>query len=93
MDSHSSKRLKRSHGVASRSKNVVHEKTIHSSSLAPVASVETSDADVIAKIDLQGINDDIVEASIMQLQATANRPHLIKELATVLAQSLTSVQQ
>lgn len=47
----------------------------------------------MAKIDLQGINDDIVEASIMQLQATANRPHLIKELATVLAQSLTSVQQ
>ncbi|KAG5997756.1 hypothetical protein E4U52_002990 [Claviceps spartinae] len=91
-DSHSSKRLKRSHGAASRSNSAVHEKTTHSS-LAPVASVETSDADVIAKINLQGINDDIVEASIMQLQATANRPHLIKELATVLAQSLTSVQQ
>ncbi|KAF4595557.1 mucin [Ophiocordyceps camponoti-floridani] len=45
------------------------------------------------KIDLQGINDDIVEASILQLQSTANRPHLIKELATVLSQKLSSVQQ
>lgn len=45
------------------------------------------------RVDLEGINDDIVEASITQLQSTANRPHLIKELATVLARTLTSVQQ
>ncbi|RCI16456.1 hypothetical protein L249_2664 [Ophiocordyceps polyrhachis-furcata BCC 54312] len=44
------------------------------------------------KIDVQAINDDIVEASILQLQSTANRPHLIKELATVLSQKLSTVQ-
>lgn len=52
-----------------------------------------ADADVMKKVDLEGINDDIVEGSIVQLQSTANRPHLIKELATVLTQTLTSVQQ
>lgn len=59
----------------------------------PVASVGMLDADVQPKIDLRGTNDDIVEASLLQLQSTANRPHLIKELATVLSQTLTSVQQ
>lgn len=54
---------------------------------------DTSDADKPTKIDMESINDDIVEAVIVQLQSTANRPHLVKELATVLAQSLTSVQQ
>jgi hypothetical protein len=46
-----------------------------------------------SKIDFETIKDDIVEAVIIQLQTTANRPHLVKELATVLAQRLTSVQQ
>lgn len=44
-------------------------------------------------IKLEGINDEIVEAVIVQLQATANRPHLVKELATVLSQQLPIVQQ
>lgn len=39
------------------------------------------------------INDTIVEAVIAQLKATGNRPHLVKELAAVLAQRLTVVQQ
>ncbi|KAF4895620.1 hypothetical protein CGCVW01_v013903 [Colletotrichum viniferum] len=43
-------------------------------------------------IKLEGINDEIVEAVIVQLQATANRPHLVKELATVLSQQLPIVQ-
>ncbi|PKS07837.1 hypothetical protein jhhlp_006445 [Lomentospora prolificans] len=41
----------------------------------------------------QIINDEIVEAVVAQLQATGNRPHLVKELAAVLAQRLTVVQQ
>jgi hypothetical protein len=45
------------------------------------------------KIDLEGINDDIVEGTITQLQSTGNRPHLIKDLALILAQTLSSVQQ
>lgn len=52
-----------------------------------------TDADAAQKIDLESIKDDIVEAVVVQLQSTANRPHLIKELATVLMQSLTAVQQ
>lgn len=51
------------------------------------------DVETMPKVDLEGINDDIVEAVITQLQSTANRPHLIKELATVLSQKLASVQQ
>ena len=45
------------------------------------------------KVDLEGINDDIVEGVIAQLEATGNRPHLVKELALVLSLRLTSVQQ
>lgn len=52
-----------------------------------------TDADAEHKIDLESIKDDIVEAVVVQLQTTCNRPHLIKELATVLMQTLTSVQQ
>lgn len=37
------------------------------------------------KIDTEGINDDIVVGVIEQLEKTGNRPHLIKELATVLS--------
>lgn len=37
------------------------------------------------KIDTDSINDDIVIGVIEQLEKTGNRPHLIKELATVLS--------
>lgn len=45
------------------------------------------------KIDTDGIKDDIVIAVIEQLEKTGNRPHLIRELATVLAGSNDSVAQ
>ena len=38
----------------------------------------------VPEIDMESVNDDIVEAVILQLQKTGNRPHLVKELATVL---------
>jgi hypothetical protein len=61
------------------------------------ASVEMIDADddesSIKRIDMEGINDEIVEAVIVQLQNTGNRPHLVKELAAVLMQHLKIVQQ
>lgn len=63
------------------------------------SSVEMVDADADAsatpmkKIDLEGINDEIVEAVIVQLENTKNRPHLVKELAAVLMQQLKIVQQ
>ncbi|OIW24496.1 hypothetical protein CONLIGDRAFT_583976 [Coniochaeta ligniaria NRRL 30616] len=61
------------------------------------SSVEMVDADEdvpsIKKVDLEGINDEIVEAVIVQLENTGNRPHLVKELAAVLMQHLKIVQQ
>ncbi|KAL4991295.1 hypothetical protein BDW68DRAFT_152416 [Aspergillus falconensis] len=46
---------------------------------------------VASKIDLEGINDDIVVGVIEQLEKTANRPHLVKELAAVLITSNDNV--
>lgn len=45
------------------------------------------------KVDTDGINDDIVVAVIEQLEKTGNRPHLIKDLATVLASSNDNIAQ
>ena len=45
------------------------------------------------RIDTEGLNDDIVIAVIEQLEKTGNRPHLIRELATVLAAINDSVAQ
>ncbi|KAK3303308.1 uncharacterized protein B0T15DRAFT_486772 [Chaetomium strumarium] len=61
----------------------------------PAAAMEMSEDEemVTRTIDMQGINDEIVEAVITQLQNTGNRPHLVKELATVLMQQLKIVQQ
>jgi hypothetical protein len=48
---------------------------------------------LLPKIDTDGIKDDIVVAVIEQLEKTGNRPHLIRELATVLAAINDSVAQ
>lgn len=45
------------------------------------------------KIDLSTVNDEIVEAVIVQLQNAGNRPHIVKELVPVLMQQLKIVQQ
>lgn len=67
-------------------------------SLSPGSTRLTAMEDVqggytVRKIDLEGIHDEVVQAVIIQLHATANRPHQIKELATALSQQLPSVQQ
>ncbi|QIW94799.1 hypothetical protein AMS68_000317 [Peltaster fructicola] len=46
-----------------------------------------------SKVDTEGINDDIVVGVIEQLQNTGNRPHLVKELAAVLATSIHAVDK
>ncbi|KAI4172516.1 MAG: hypothetical protein LQ343_003510 [Gyalolechia ehrenbergii] len=43
------------------------------------------------KIDTDGINDEIVTGVIEQLEKTGNRPHLIKELSTVLSSTNDAV--
>jgi hypothetical protein len=45
------------------------------------------------KVDTEGIHDDIVVGAIQQLEKTGNRPHLVKELAAVLATKLHSVEK
>lgn len=51
------------------------------------------DVGVARKVDTDGINDDIVIGVIEQLEKTGNRPHLIKDLAAVLASSNQSIAQ
>ncbi|KAK4493724.1 hypothetical protein PRZ48_014909 [Zasmidium cellare] len=46
-----------------------------------------------SKIDTEGINDDIVVATLQQLEKTGNRPHLVKELAAILATKLHAVEK
>lgn len=46
-----------------------------------------------AKVDTQGIDDDIVVGVIEQLEKTGNRPHLLKELATVLSPTIPIVER
>ncbi|KAL2021272.1 hypothetical protein VTK56DRAFT_7351 [Thermocarpiscus australiensis] len=59
----------------------------------PSVEMSEDEAAVPRTIDLEGINDEIVEAVIVQLQNTGNRPHLVKELAAVLMPQLKIVQQ
>ncbi|KAI1341154.1 hypothetical protein F5Y15DRAFT_377070 [Xylariaceae sp. FL0016] len=54
---------------------------------------ESSNIPEIKKVDLEGINDEVVEAVIVRLQESRNRPHLVKELANVLMGQVKIVQQ
>lgn len=105
LQQHSSKRTKRSHSNTEpiRSTSVV---TVSKSTPAPKltavatppqsprrhVSVEMDDVDEV-EIDMEKVNDDIVEAVIIQLKSTGNRPHLIKEFSAILMHTLKSVQQ
>lgn len=89
-ESHPSKRLKRAHSGPAPAE-AIEQTPPPSPTVAD--SIEMTDADASSKIDLSTVNDDIVEGVIVQLQTTGNRPHLVKDLAVVLGQSLTSVQQ
>ncbi|KAL2810684.1 hypothetical protein BJX63DRAFT_307863 [Aspergillus granulosus] len=92
-----SKKVKRSHDSASASPEPLDQETQavqpplvparpiarrgtvdHTPPLSPTAG------GVAPKIDIEGINDDIVVGVIEQLEKTGNRPHLVKELAAVL---------
>lgn len=61
---------------------------------SPEAEGDDCDEDVKPKeISLEGINDEIVEGVITQLQKTGNRPHLVKELAAILSVNVKIVEQ
>ncbi|KAI1124746.1 hypothetical protein F5Y10DRAFT_268813 [Nemania abortiva] len=102
-----SKKVKRSHGDSVSSTTVTpapkHRKceslpTPPPPSTGVHVSIETDDIDFtgvseIKPVDLDGINDEIVEAVLIRLQQTQNRPHLVKELATILMDKVAIVQQ
>lgn len=54
---------------------------------------DAADQSSTTKVDLSKVNDEIVEAVIVQLQNAGNRPHIVKELVPVLMQQLKIVQQ
>ncbi|KAM0703198.1 hypothetical protein Q7P35_009136 [Cladosporium inversicolor] len=46
-----------------------------------------------SKIDIEGISDEIVVGAIQQLEKTGNRPHLVKELSSVLATTIPAIER
>lgn len=100
-----SKRIKRSHdhnspvspvsssgaSVISATEDVVSRPNSRRAGFEHTPPPSPGDSHFDTKIDTEGINDDIVIAVIEQLEKTGNRPHLIKELATVLASTNDSV--
>ncbi|KAI8628447.1 hypothetical protein F5Y19DRAFT_486124 [Xylariaceae sp. FL1651] len=96
------KKLKRSHGDSPSAFVTAANPTKCDPTPPPSpgvqTSIETDDAGFasvpeVKPIDLVGIDDEIVEAVIVRLHQTRNRPHLVKELATVLTKNLPIVQQ
>jgi hypothetical protein len=66
----------------------------HTPPPSPEAEADDLDEEVKPReIDFEGIRDEIVEGVIVQLQKTGNRPHLVKELAAILSQSVKIVEQ
>ena len=92
-----SKKIKRSHEESpSMSPPPKRISVKYENTPPPSPEAETEDPEEEAKpreIDLDGINDEIVEGVIVQLQKTGNRPHLVKELAAILSQSVKIVEQ
>lgn len=102
-----SKKVKRSHDTSDKSSKAAPSKATKSAKfettppLSPPGlhmSIEDDESESSAlanmkSIDLSGINDEIVEAVIVRLQETRNRPHLVKELATILMNQVKIVQQ
>jgi hypothetical protein len=98
---HPSKKIKRSHDESpsmSPPPKRVPVKYEHTPPPSPEAVAETdahdSECDEAKPklIDLEGINDEIVEGVIIQLQKTANRPHMVKELAAILSPNVKIVE-
>ena len=98
---HASKKIKRSHAgdgtPAAKRHQPAANKLPPSPPRSRASSVEMKDAADLTftstKVDLSSVNDEIVEAVIVQLQNAGNRPHIVKELVPVLMQQLKIVQQ
>jgi len=95
------KKTKRSHGSSSNLSGMmspprtttIRTKEDKSRKAAQLSPPPSPGADTIHKVDSEGINDEIVVAAIRQLEQTGNRPHLVKELAAILATNLHSIEK
>jgi hypothetical protein len=96
---HASRKIKRSHAgddtPAAKRHQPASNKLPPSPPRSRASSVEMKDAadSPSASVDLSTVNDEIVEAVIVQLQNAGNRPHIVKELVPVLMRQLKIVQQ
>lgn len=95
------KKAKRSHGSITpppslmsppRTTNI-HVKAEPPSRLAEHTPPPSPGSTTYSKIDTEGISDDVVVGTIKQLEATGNRPHLVKELAAVLCHNIGAVEK
>jgi hypothetical protein len=104
-----SKKIKRSHSDASRSESLSipsrpaslqtkdrkHQKpsvATHTPPPSPPPAGELELGDY-ARVDTEGINDDVVVATVQQLEKTGNRPHLLKELAAAISGHVPVVER
>lgn len=96
-----SKKLKRSHDESPSMSPPPKRTPIKYEHTPPPSPSPAADADAeesecdeakLPQIDLEGINDEIVEGVIVQLQRTGNRPHLVKELAAILSPTVKIVE-
>ncbi|KAK5132696.1 hypothetical protein LTR08_008740 [Meristemomyces frigidus] len=97
------KKTKRSHGADSRSTGLmspprtttirIKDERPKSATITELSPPPSPAAEGSNKVDVEGISDDIVVRTIQQLEKTGNRPHLVKELAHVLATNLHCVEK
>lgn len=95
------KKPKRSHGHASPTlgdmspprATAIRIKEEKPKRLAALSPPPSPAREAQSKIDVEGIKDEIVVGAIQQLEKTGNRPHLVKELAAVLATDIPIIER
>ncbi|KAF2828620.1 hypothetical protein CC86DRAFT_195722 [Ophiobolus disseminans] len=100
-DSHSAKKVKRTHSNSLASlTSPPRTTTLRFDEQRPKSAGRVADTPPPSpggesgqtKVDTQGIDDEIVVGVIQQLEKTGNRPHLLKELAMVLSPTTPIVE-
>ena len=86
---HPNKRVKRTHTPAAK----LNQTPPHSPGVQDSIEKDDSASLETKTIDLDAVNDEIVQAVIVRLQETSNRPHLVKDLSTALMGQVKVVQQ
>ncbi|KAH7077716.1 hypothetical protein BKA63DRAFT_270710 [Paraphoma chrysanthemicola] len=99
-ESHPAKKIKRTHSSSVSLTSPPRTTTLRFDEQRPKSAGRVADTPPPSpggesgqtKVDTQGIDDEIVVGVIEQLEKTGNRPHLLKELATVLSPTIPIVE-